>query len=46
MEKEMLSSLNNLSGQERFDYLESNAQRFVQQSTPGNNHYAKKRKFM
>lgn len=42
----MESNLFSLSGQERFDFIDKNAQRLVQQSTPGNNHYSKKRKFM
>jgi|JI6StandDraft_1071083.scaffolds.fasta_scaffold03841_2 hypothetical protein len=46
MFREMESSLKNLSGQERFNYVDSYANQMVQQSTPGNNHYSKKRKFM
>ncbi len=45
MKKSFFNTLQNYRGQERFDFIESNAQRMVQESTPGMN-FKRKMKFM
>jgi hypothetical protein len=42
--EELRQNIDRLSGQERFHFIEANAQRLVQQSTPGNHQLRKMKK--